>query len=216
MHGEGRNKKPTLLSQLWTGSWLSHVVGLRGFARWDLVGITLLGDVWDGSSTGSFAELREEFSLQPSQFYKYLQLRHALEAHRDSLVEAEEFNTLEAKVLRGAMDRRGGLADIPLPNYSSTGWVCDTQIEVGEFCGELGGGRWARRLMAPRELAISSRLRLIQIKYLHMVYRSPAQLHRAFVTYPPGCTRCMCRFLSHDLVLPKNTGLLGRGGSGDF
>ena len=46
--------------------------------------------------------------------------------------------------------------------------------------------------MAPREVAISSKLRFIQLKYLHMAYRTPIVIHRAHPSYPPGCPKCPC------------------------
>ena len=42
----------------------------------------------------------------------------------------------------------------------------------------------------PREIAISARLRLIQTKFLHMSYKSPRQIHRAYPTYSPACPKC--------------------------
>ena len=44
--------------------------------------------------------------------------------------------------------------------------------------------------MAAREIAISARLRLIQTKFLHMCYRTPRQVHRAYLTYSPACPKC--------------------------
>ena len=51
---------------------------------------------------------------------------------------------------------------------------------------------WWDVCMAPCQITISSRLLLIQIKYLHMVYRTPIQLHKAFPAVAPGCPRCPC------------------------
>ena len=44
----GWDKRLTSMTPLWVGTWLSQASGLEGFAGWDKIGISLLGDVADG------------------------------------------------------------------------------------------------------------------------------------------------------------------------
>ena len=103
----GWDKKLTLATPLWVGSWLSHTANLQGFLGWDRIGISLLGDVVERGEIKSFSTLQEEFSLDNSQFFRYLQLRHTLQQYPSISRELEEFNPLEAKLLLGAMGRGG-------------------------------------------------------------------------------------------------------------
>ena len=53
------------------GHWLRRVTLLEGFGRWDLLGISNLGNVWQWSCMKSFQEIEDDFELHHTQFYKY-------------------------------------------------------------------------------------------------------------------------------------------------
>ena len=81
----------TLAALLWSGTWLSQTAGLSGLRKWDLIGISTLGDVWGGNHIKTFQELQEGFALHNSQFYKYLGLRHAIYSYQQELEDIPEF-----------------------------------------------------------------------------------------------------------------------------
>ncbi|KAJ1195074.1 hypothetical protein NDU88_004357 [Pleurodeles waltl] len=62
----------TQRTTLWHGKHLKEVVNLEGFQKWDNIGISTLGDVWEGSHMRSFGDLQRLFSLNRTQFHKYL------------------------------------------------------------------------------------------------------------------------------------------------
>ena len=80
-------------------------MGLQGFAQWDKIGISLLEDVWQGSTLMSFQELQEQYRLAPTQFYRYLQLRHAIAGHIPPDTIIPEFNPMKAKIIMGRLGK---------------------------------------------------------------------------------------------------------------
>ena len=99
------------MTPLSSGTRLAQVADLPGFQKWDLIGISTLGDVWEGSHIKSLEALRGEFTLHNSQFYRYLQLRYAQSSYRAELVEVPELSPLEVKLLMGPVGR-GGVSHI--------------------------------------------------------------------------------------------------------
>ncbi|KAJ1166053.1 hypothetical protein NDU88_006463, partial [Pleurodeles waltl] len=87
------------------------VAGLEGFQNWDNIGISTLGDVWNGSHIQSFEDLQKNFSLNKTQFHRYLQLRHALSVHIRVGETIPECSPMEAKALMGSLGK-GGVSQI--------------------------------------------------------------------------------------------------------
>ena len=95
---------------LWRGTWLKQAAGLKGFARWDQIGITHLEDVWR-VGVMSFQDLKDDYQLASTQFYRCLQLRHALLEHISLHTPLPEFSPLEAKLIMVKMER-GAISQI--------------------------------------------------------------------------------------------------------
>lgn len=185
-----RWEKLTQQTPLWHGSWLSEKSFLTGFQSWDRIGISLLGDIWAGDHIQSFAELQARHSLHTSQFYRYLQLRHALAVHISTGTSLPEFSPPEAQVLMGSLGK-GGVSKIHRSLVNNTPTNLDSLRARCEGCiGPLEEADWCDALMAPRTLTTSFRLHLIQLYYLHIAYLTPAQLHRAGLRPSPACARC--------------------------
>ncbi|KAJ1164999.1 hypothetical protein NDU88_005429 [Pleurodeles waltl] len=55
---------------------------------------------------------------------------------------------------------------------------------------ELDEDDWRVAYLAPRELAISARLRMVQINDFHITDLSPMRLRCICPATPPGCLRC--------------------------
>ena len=184
------DKKITLSTPLWVGAWLTHTAKLQGFSKWDKIGISLAGDVVGTEGVKSFAELQEEYGLHHTQFFNYLQLRHALVASHLEKAGMSEFNPLEAKLLQGALGR-GGLSRIYKSLIiNSPECFQPLRNKWEEQVGTLDEEDWRDARAAPREIAISSRLRFIQLKFLHMAYKTPTMLHRMIPGYSPNCPKC--------------------------
>lgn len=102
----------TQYTPLWYGTRLREVASLSGFRQWVLIRVTLLGDVWSGTHIRSFQDLQARYSIPPSQFFSYLQLRHALHSHIPEGTSLPEYSPPEARY-----DRQFGegwdLSDLP-------------------------------------------------------------------------------------------------------
>ncbi|KAJ1205838.1 hypothetical protein NDU88_001263 [Pleurodeles waltl] len=101
----------TQQTPLWHGRQLEHVAGLEGLQTCDNIGISTLGDIWDGSHMRSFQDQQKQYALNKTQFYRYLQLRHALLVHVQTGDTIPEHSPMEAKALMGNMGR-GGVSQI--------------------------------------------------------------------------------------------------------
>ena len=81
----------------------SPLAGLEGVQDWVLIGISALGDVMDGLMLKSYQSLQEEFQLHKHQFYRYLQLRHAISPLLPGLGDLTENNPLKGRLLSGKL-----------------------------------------------------------------------------------------------------------------
>lgn len=59
----------TKQTPLWHGTYLKSATSLSGFRRWDLMGISTLGDVMRGTTLKSFQQLQSDFGLHKSQIF---------------------------------------------------------------------------------------------------------------------------------------------------
>ena len=185
----GWKKWLTAMTPLWEGSWLAQVSGLKGFREWDKIGLSLLGDVTEEGVVKPYTSLQADFNLHRSQLFKYLHLRHTLTEYRQQIAELADCNPLEARLLQGPIGR-GGISKIYRTLVvNSPECFSALRARWEGIGGKLEEEDWRDARMAPRELAISSRLRFIQIKYLHMAYRTPLSLNRMYSSAAPCCPK---------------------------
>ena len=135
-------------------------------------------------------KLSSEYDLHRSQFFKYLQLRHAIMPYLSPLDEIPEHNPLEARVLLTYIKShkishiyRTLVRHTPdtFENIKDA-WLADLP--------ELSSEDWAEALMSLREAAIASQFRLIQLKYLHRIYYTRDNLWRRGLIPSRSCLRC--------------------------
>mgnify|MGYP002804649648 CR=1 FL=1 len=69
------------------------------FDKWDLIGITQVGNLWRNGEVKTWSELQEEFHLVNTEKYKYLQVRHALQSAIVRGKEVPEASPLEMRLL---------------------------------------------------------------------------------------------------------------------
>lgn len=175
---------------LWYNGRLPQLAALQGFRGWDAVGISTLGDVMRGAVLKSFQDLQTDFQMPKTQFFKYLQFRHALSPNLEGLTVLAEFSPIEAKVFMGDLqDRKISKIYHTLVTHSSPSLQHLRETWEGDV-GPLEGEDWVEALGSPRGAAISVNLRLIQFKYLHRVYFTRARLWRAGLIASPVCLRC--------------------------
>lgn len=77
----GEIKGCTPYTGIWDTPWLPELNRLVDFERWKINGLQRVSQILaDDGSLKSFAQLQMEFNIPHSQFYQYLQLRHAYQA----------------------------------------------------------------------------------------------------------------------------------------
>lgn len=65
--------KLTQLTPLWDATKLGTLRNTKGFHKWDLIGLSQLGDLWKGGSVVGFDYLQQQ--------YRYIQIKHAIETN---------------------------------------------------------------------------------------------------------------------------------------
>lgn len=139
----------------------------------------------------TFAELQTRYSLHTSQFYCYLQLRHALATHHP------RYFITRVQSLRGTgtdgqpgtgQGVGGGVSRIYRSLVNNTPTYLDSLRAPWEgWLGPLEEADWRDALMAPKTLTTSPKLRLIQLYYLHTAYPTPTRLYRFGRRPSPDC-----------------------------
>ena len=105
----------THMTPLWKGNWLSDIQKLKGFQRWDVIGISTVGNLFNQGELISFESLRLTYQMHPSQHYKYIQLKHAWRAEGLDVQEIEESAPLEGRLLEDAIEEKSGVLGVQNP-----------------------------------------------------------------------------------------------------
>lgn len=64
---------------LWDNVNMAEICHLEGFQLWKAAGICNISQIFNNNVLKSFTDIQTEFNLPKHQFYKYLQLRHAIQ-----------------------------------------------------------------------------------------------------------------------------------------
>lgn len=166
----GWDGRLTWASPLWHGTYLRQVAALQGFCQWDIIGISTLGDIMWGRVLKSFKNLQDEFQLHKSQFFRYLQLRHALSSSLTHLTDLPEFHPLEGHLLTGDLGEHTIRQIYQTLTTHSPTTLHKTRRAWQDDISELTDDDWTKALASPRGAAVATRYRLIQFKYVHGAY----------------------------------------------
>lgn len=63
---------------IWRNVYFKELLKLEDSRSWEAAGVHYIALLFSGTTLKSFTELSEEFCLPRTQFYRYLQLRHAI------------------------------------------------------------------------------------------------------------------------------------------
>lgn len=143
-----------------------------------------------GTTLRSFREMQDMYHMPRTQFYKYLQFRHALSPSLVGLESLPAFSPLEAKVFMGDLCSKKISQVYQTLVTHSTPTLAGLRERWEVDVGSLEEEDWREALASPRGAAISMRLRLIQFNYLHRVYYTRVRLWRAGLIASPACCRC--------------------------
>ena len=74
---------------MWKTTWhnknLPEIEGVEKCGTWERQGITRLLHLYKGDTIKTFSDLRLEFNIPNNTFFKYLQIRHAIQTQFKSL-----------------------------------------------------------------------------------------------------------------------------------
>lgn len=86
----------TEYTPLCNNRYLYEVQGRERTRKWERQGINRIIQLYEGSTLKLFTDLRREFNISKKSFYKYLQIRHALQVQfKTQVIEWSKIPTLQ-------------------------------------------------------------------------------------------------------------------------
>lgn len=179
------------LTPIWRNTYCRELLKLKGFRDWEASGLQFLSQLYNGPVLKSFLEVQAEFGIPRTNFFKYLQMRHALQMQsrltplrltdhaivQGILMENEK----KGMIPRGYNIILNALQD-PASLPCRRKWVEDV--------GPLDGEMWSLCLASAPVVSVSASQKLSQRYLLHRAYRMPARLHRWGLRDTPLCPKC--------------------------
>lgn len=182
----------TTYTSVWHTPWLTELCKLSGFESWVSKGIRRVKQILTPEGElKQFSDLQNEFALPHSQFFKFLQLRHACSKEdRELLATAHPLPPAE---IVGNTETSKGLISV-IYRYLLTQLFSKHPVDLKtKWEGDLGPiepGIWEEILQAIPKVSVSEQHRLSQIYLIHRVYRTPLFLHKIGLRDSPICNRC--------------------------
>lgn len=180
-----------LHTPLWRNARYREVLKLEGFGLWERSGLQYVSQLYQSGVLRTFLDLQQEFGLPRGQFFRFLQLRHALEAQsrvvkmgltKHAILD-EVFNTRDK---RGMISRAYNILLNSVLDASTVparrGWERDL--------GALDGETWDLCLSSARMVSVSASQRVSHLMLLHRAYRTPLQLFHWGRRDSPLCPKC--------------------------
>lgn len=181
--------KHTAQTPLWSGNYLPEVTRLKDLCKWSTIGIDLLGDVWQKGDMLDFPVLQKEYQMGNGEFLHYQQHKHAIQSHIHSGDQLPEYTPLEDRLLLDPMINKA----ISL-TYRKL--INNTTDPLGPLCekwesdvGMREDDDWGEALQCPREVAVRTRFRLVQLRILDRSYTPRTTQHRIGFSVTEYCLR---------------------------
>lgn len=203
---------------LWDSPKLGMLRNSKGFAQWDLIGISKVGDLWKKGETVTFSQLRTTYQMADSEQFRYLQIKHAVTRAIPHGTNLPESSPLEDRLLTDHLTRKAiSLTYRKLINNQKDPTHALREKWQTEL-GDMDNQDWQEALASPREAAIPSRLRLVQLKILHRTYYTRTTLHKIGRSETPLCLRGCGQMgtLSHTVGMSPNSTILGGGHGNNY
>lgn len=133
-----------------------------------------------------------EFGIPQTNFFRYLQLRHALQLQsRYTLLQLIDHAIVQGilmeKETKGMISR--GYSIILNVLRDPAGLPCKHKWE--EDVGPLDGETWSLCLASAPAMSVSASQKLSHLYQLHRAYRTPVKLHKWGICDTPLCPECM-------------------------
>lgn len=73
---------PCEFTPIWRNKYYKELLNLKDFRSWEAKDIHYISQLFNGNVFKSFSDLQNEFMIPRTQFFQYLQLRHAIQSER--------------------------------------------------------------------------------------------------------------------------------------
>lgn len=174
---------------LWKNPTLAHFYEHPVPVIWTRFGIKTLKDIVGGGELLQFDALKTTFNLPNTHLFRYFQLRHPYNAQFGNNGITPKMSDIESLLREDTLDK--ALSTIYKQLFGEGGdLLAKCRAMWGEVFPQMGGDDWDDVWDINFTRWVSARDQLIQFKFLHRIYLTPARLARLFPTRSPGCWWC--------------------------
>lgn len=173
---------------LWGNPKLKHLQTVPDPDLWAGHGVKIIQQIISGGRIIPYDTLKNDFQLPSRMFFRYLQLRHAVQAQYPAGV-ALQSNGVETFLISRNVDRILSSLYLRILSEEPTGgtklydkWKADLPA--------LAADDWEEGIQQYIPLMVSARDRYIQLKFLHRAYYTPQRLSRIYPTQSDRCPKC--------------------------
>lgn len=161
------------------------------FSKWKDKGILTIQDLYKGGTFSSFEQLKQNYNLTPSNFFRYLQIRDFVRKHIKDFETERLDPTLDTIVNLhpGSIGNVSNLYKLLLGKVDSNtdkirqDWEDEMGISISD-------DRWDECLSNVHSCSVNARHHLIQYKVIHRLHYSKSKLHKIFPTISSCCNKC--------------------------
>uniref|UniRef100_A0A669C0E2 Reverse transcriptase zinc-binding domain-containing protein n=1 Tax=Oreochromis niloticus TaxID=8128 RepID=A0A669C0E2_ORENI len=181
----------SLLSPIASNHLFKPYIQDGGFVEWHRSGLTCFKYLFIANKLASFEQLANKYSLPPSHFFRYLQVRHFICSQTSGSSPPPEPTLLET-ILQLNPTKRELISllynkMLNLTHISSsklkTLWEEDLNMTISDET-------WASTLKHVNTTSLCARLCLIQFKVVHRAHFSKSRVSCIYPEFTPYCDRC--------------------------
>uniref|UniRef100_A0AAR2IMM0 Reverse transcriptase domain-containing protein n=1 Tax=Pygocentrus nattereri TaxID=42514 RepID=A0AAR2IMM0_PYGNA len=161
------------------------------FHVWARKGVSHVKDLFRSNSLISFEQLKSDFDIPQSNFFRYLQVRSFVKKYFSPSLTTLERNWIDDRLSINPLDR--GVVSIlyeniqrvtsPTLNHIKAQW----EEELGE---EISEEAWQRAVQWVPSSSVCVKHGLLQFKVLHRLHFSRSKLAKLYPNTDPTCLRC--------------------------
>lgn len=182
----------TEYAPLWHNRNLQEIAVMGEFKEWDIQGINRLSHLYKGYTLKRFGDLQRENGIPKQIFYRYLQMRHALNAQFKTQPLVWSNVPLLQKVIKSD-NAKGHISEI-YTQLSSKSIVRSEHLKCREKweedIGEITGAQWKKILELGHAVSVSPSQKISHLMLIHRAYYTPKKLYRFGLKSDAKCPRC--------------------------
>lgn len=161
------------------------------FKQWQGLGIVKCSDFFIDNIFANYNDLIQKCNLQKSDFFRYLQVRHFIQAHCSVFPQMPSESRLDL-VLKTPTHLKGLISKIY--NLIMTFQNISLEKIKTEWTGELGidisEDIWDKAVERINKTSSCARLNLIQMKVFYRIHYSKTKLAKLYPNIDETCDRC--------------------------